>query len=141
MTKSEEYELVPIKPLKDLQAEMKKFRQEIGAKPKNAPKEYTNILNAVSKIENKFELTVKNLKKITDRLDKIIDIFGEDIGEEGEDIDKMGEILKRLETLESVNQDISENLKAVTDELKRRSYLRDRFPGGLPVVYKRSRPV
>ena len=80
---SEEYELIPIKPLKDLQAEMKKFREDL--KQKNAsPKEYLNILNAVQKIENKFELTVKNLSKMTAKLERIIKVFEELGGEEEE---------------------------------------------------------
>ncbi len=74
VNQSEEYELIPIKPLKDLQVEMKKFREDLKKK-NSSPKEYLNILNAVQKIENKFELTVKNLSKMTAKLEGIIKVF------------------------------------------------------------------
>ena len=135
---SEEYELIPIKPLKDLQAEMKKFREDLKKK-NDAPKEYLNILNAVQKIENKFELTVKNLSKMTAKLEKIIRVFEELGGEEEEDVDRLGELIERIEKLEVSNQGLAEKTDALHKSVKRKSYFKERFPKGLPVTYRRTK--
>jgi len=139
MSKSEEYELVPIKPLKDMQAEFKKLKTELGKKKTSSPKEYTNILNAVSKIENRFGLTVKNLTKLTAKLDKIISIFSEDVGEEKEEVDRIGEILSRLESLEQAHNSLKEETKNLHSSIKRKSYFNERFPRGISVKYKRTK--
>ncbi len=137
-SQSEEYELIPIKPLKDLQAEMKKFREDL--KQKNAsPKEYLNILNAVQKIENKFELTVKNLSKMTAKLEGIIKVFEELGGEEEEEVDRLGELIERIEKLEASNQNLSEKTDALHKSVKRKSYFKERFPNGIPVTYRRTK--
>jgi len=61
-SQSEEYELIPIKPLKDLQAEMKKFREDL--KQKNAsPKEYLNILNNLDQLNSKTLMVLSNANK------------------------------------------------------------------------------
>ena len=136
--KSEDYELVPMKPLRDLQAEMKKFREELGKK-NNAPKEYLNILNAVQKIENKFELTVKNLVKMTAKLEKIMKVFEEVEGEEEADVDRLGELIERIERLEVSNQNLSEKTEALHKSVKRKSYFKERFPKGMSVTYRRTK--
>jgi len=136
--KTEEYELIPIKPLKDLQAEMKKFREDLKKK-NSSPKEYLNILNAVQKIENKFELTVKNLSKMTVKLEGIIKVFEELGGEEEEEVDRLGELIERIEKLESSNQNLSEKTDALHKSVKRKSYFKERFPGGIPVTYRRTK--
>ena len=138
VSKSEEYELIPMKPLKDLQAEMKHFREELTKKT-NAPKEYLNILNAVQKIENKFELTVKNLVKMTAKLEKIMQIFEDVETEEEGEVDRLAELIDRIERLEASNQNLSEKTEALHRSVKRKSYFKERFPKGMPVTYRRTK--
>jgi cell division septum initiation protein DivIVA len=138
VSKSEEYELIPMKPLKDLQAEMKHLREELTQKT-NAPKEYLNILNAVQKIENKFELTVKNLVKMTAKLEKIMQVFEDIEGEEEGEVDRLAELIDRIERLEVSNQDLSEKTEALHRSVKRKSYFKERFPKGMPVTYRRTK--
>lgn len=138
VSKSEEYELIPMKPLKDLQAEMKHLREELTKKT-NAPKEYLNILNAVQKIENKFELTVKNLVKMTAKLEKIMQVFEDVEGEEESEIDRLAELIDRIEKLEASNQNLSEKTEALHKSVKRKSYFKERFPKGMPVTYRRTK--
>ncbi|RZD30367.1 MAG: hypothetical protein CXT77_04955 [uncultured DHVE6 group euryarchaeote] len=138
VNQSEEYELIPIKPLKDLQVEMKKFREDLKKK-NSSPKEYLNILNAVQKIENKFELTVKNLSKMTAKLEGIIKVFEELGGEEEEEVDRLGELIERIENLEASNQSLSEKTDALHKSVKRKSYFKERFPSGIPVTYRRTK--
>ena len=135
---SDEFELVPSKKLKELEDELKKVKIS-AAKPKNSPKEYTNILNAVSKIENKFELTVKNLNKLTNKLDKLLEIFSGEIEEEGSDVNQLGEILSRLETLENSNNVLRQETQTLHSSIKRKAYFNERFPRGLKVKYKRTK--
>jgi 5'-3' exonuclease len=138
VSKSEEYELIPMKPLKDLQAEMKHLREELTQKT-NAPKEYLNILNAVQKIENKFELTVKNLVKMTVKLEKIMQIFEDVETEEEGEVDRLAELIDRIERLEASNQNLSEKTEALHRSVKRKSYFKERFPKGMPVTYRRTK--
>jgi len=138
VSKSEEYELIPMKPLKDLQAEMKHLREELTQKT-NAPKEYLNILNAVQKIENKFELTVKNLVKMTAKLEKIMQIFEAVETEEEGEVDRLAELIDRIERLEASNQNLSEKTEALHRSVKRKSYFKERFPKGMPVTYRRTK--
>ena len=138
VSKSEEYELIPMKPLKDLQAEMKHLREELTQKT-NAPKEYLNILNVVQKIENKFELTVKNLVKMTAKLEKIMRVFEDIEGEEEGEVDRLAELIDRIERLEVSNQDLSEKTEALHRSVKRKSYFKERFPKGMPVTYRRTK--
>jgi 5'-3' exonuclease len=138
VSKSEEYELIPMKPLKDLQAEMKHLREELTQKT-NAPKEYLNILNAVQKIENKFELTVKNLVKMTVKLEKIMQIFEDVETEEEGEVDRLVELIDRIERLEASNQNLSEKTEALHRSVKRKSYFKERFPKGMPVTYRRTK--
>jgi len=134
----EEYELIPIKPLKDLQAEMKKFREDLKQK-NSSPKEYLNILNAVQKIENKFELTVKNLSKMTAKLEGIIKVFEELGGEEEEEVDRLGALIERIEKLETSNQNLVDKTDALHKDVKRKSYFKERFSKGIPVTYRRTK--
>ena len=138
VSKSEEYELIPMKPLKDLQAEMKHLREELTQKT-NAPKEYLNILNAVQKIENKFELTVKNLVKMTVKLEKIMQVFEDVETEEESEVDRLAELIDRIERLEASNQNLSEKTEALHRSVKRKSYFKERFPKGMPVTYRRTK--
>jgi chromosome segregation ATPase len=138
VSKSEEYELIPMKPLKDLQAEMKQLREELTKKT-NAPKEYLNILNAVQKIENKFELTVKNLVKMTAKLEKIMQVFEDVETEEEGEVDRLAELIDRIERLEASNQNLSEKTEALHRSVKRKSYFKERFPKGMPVTYRRTK--
>jgi cell division septum initiation protein DivIVA len=138
VSKSEEYELIPMKPLRDLQAEMKHLREELTKKT-NAPKEYLNILNVVQKIENKFELTVKNLVKMTAKLEKIMRVFEDIEGEEEGEVDRLAELIDRIERLEVSNQDLSEKTEALHRSVKRKSYFKERFPKGMPVTYRRTK--
>jgi chromosome segregation ATPase len=138
VSKSEEYELIPMKPLKDLQAEMKQLREELTKKT-TAPKEYLNILNAVQKIENKFELTVKNLVKMTAKLEKIMQVFEDVETEEESEVDRLAELIDRIERLEASNQNLSEKTEALHRSVKRKSYFKERFPKGMPVTYRRTK--
>ena len=138
VSKSEEYELIPMKPLKDLQAEMKHLREELTKKT-SAPKEYLNILNAVQKIENKFELTVKNLVKMTAKLEKIMQVFEDVETEEEGEVDRLAELIDRIERLEASNQNLSEKTEALHRSVKRKSYFKERFPKGMPVTYRRTK--
>ncbi|RZD31179.1 MAG: hypothetical protein CXT77_02895 [uncultured DHVE6 group euryarchaeote] len=138
VSKSEEYELIPMKPLKDLQAEMKHLREELTKKT-NSPKEYLNILNAVQKIENKFELTVKNLVKMTVKLEKIMQVFEDVETEEEGEVDRLAELIDRIERLEASNQNLSEKTEALHRSVKRKSYFKERFPKGMPVTYRRTK--
>jgi chromosome segregation ATPase len=138
VSKSEEYELIPMKPLKDLQAEMKQLREELTKKT-TAPKEYLNILNAVQKIENKFELTVKNLVKMTAKLEKIMQVFEDVETEEEGEVDRLAELIDRIERLEASNQNLSEKTEALHRSVKRKSYFKERFPKGMPVTYRRTK--
>ena len=135
---SDEFELVPSKKLKELETELKRVKT-FAAKPKNSPKEYTNILNAFAKIENKFEFTVKNLNKLTNKLDKILKIFSSDVEEESSEVDQLGEILGRLEKLESSHDTLRQETQNLHSSIKRKSYFNERFPRGLKVKYKRTK--
>ncbi len=135
---SDEFELVPSKKLKELESELKKIKS-LDKKSKNSPKEYTNILNSVQKIETKFELTVKNLNKLTNKLDNLLKIFSGDIDETSEEVDQLGEILSRLEKLEGSHESLRQETQNLHSSIKRKSYFNERFPRGLKVKYKRTK--
>ena len=96
-------------------------------------------MNAFAKIENKFEFTVKNLNKLTNKLDKILKIFSSDVEEEGSEVDQLGEILARLEKLENSNESLRQETKNLHSSIKRKSYFNERFPRGLKIKYRRTK--
>jgi len=135
---SDEFELVPSKKLKELETELNKVKNSNKKQPASS-KEYTNILNAFAKIENKFEFTVKTLNKLTNKLDKILKIFSSDVEEEGSEVDQLGEILARLEKLENSNESLRQETKNLHSSITRKSYFDERLPRGLKIKYRRTK--
>ena len=94
---NDEFELISVKELKNLKEELIELKKSPKIKSNsNNPKEYVNIFNSISRIENKFEITIKNLNKMMNKLDKITSIFDADIQTEEEDVNKLNELILRL---------------------------------------------
>ena len=139
---SDEFELISVKELKNLKEELIELKKSPKIKSNsNNPKEYVNIFNSITRIENKFEITIKNLNKMMNKLDKITSIFDTDIQTEEEDINKLNELISRLENLEKSNKDLSDKTENLHNSIKRKSYFNERFPNGLNVKYKRTKSL
>ncbi len=133
--KGKEYELVPIKPIKDLQSEIKKLQKQLSKK--GSPKEFTKILNASTETQKSVKSIVKTTSQVNANISNLLKIF-EGAGDE-EHENPHPEIITRLEALEAQNKKLTEKLEKVFGELRRLSYFKERLPHGLPVMYKRSR--
>ena len=139
---NDEFELISVKELKNLKEELIELKKSPKIKSNsNNPKEYVNILNSISRIENKFEITIKNLNKMMNKLDKIASIFDSDIQTEEEDLNKLNELISRLENLEKSNKDLSDKTENLHNSIKRKSYFNERFPNGLSLKYKRTKTL
>jgi DNA repair exonuclease SbcCD ATPase subunit len=139
---NDEFELISVKELKNLKEELIELKKSPKIKSNsNNPKEYVNIFNSISRIENKFEITIKNLNKMMNKLDKIASIFDSDIQTEEEDLNKLNELISRLENLEKSNKDLSEKTENLHNSIKRKSYFNERFPNGLSLKYKRTKTL
>ena len=139
---NDEFELISVKELKNLKEELIELKKSPKIKSNsNNPNEYVNILNSISRIENKFEITIKNLNKMMNKLDKIASIFDSDIQTEEDDINKLNELISRLENLEKSNKDLSEKTENLHNSIKRKSYFNERFPNGLSLKYKRTKTL
>ena len=138
MAKEKEYELIPIKPLKDLQTELKKLSAQIS-KSSQSPKELVKVLNSNLETQKTVKSIVKTIAQIKDQMGNMNKLFKDvdvDIGEEEDE--SINELLKRMDKIEGQNNKIMEELTNINEDLKRLSYFKERLPQGLPVVYKRS---
>lgn len=135
MASGKEYELVPIKPIKDLQSEIKKLTIKMS-KGDNSSKEVTKILNSNIEIQKTNKATLKKLNELKDKMSKLVDIF-ENVEEAAEE-DPHPELMKKLEHIEKNHDKLEERLDKIVKELRRLSYFKERLPPGLPIVYKRS---
>ncbi len=128
-----DYELVPIKPIKDLQAEIKKLQTQISKK--DSSKESVKVLNSNLETQKTIKSLQNTLNKISDKVSDLSSFFE---GLEEEEENPHPEMIKRLEVLENQNKELAVELKSISGEIRRLSYFKERLPPGLPVVYKRS---
>ena len=139
---NDEFELISVKELKNLKQELIDLKKKPTKSLVNSnPKEYVNILNSINKIENKFEITIKNLNKMMNKLDKITSIFDSDIQTEEEDINKLSELINKIESIEISQSELKEKTEKLHNSIKRKSYFNERFPNGLSVKYKRTKSL
>jgi len=139
---NDEFELISVKELKNLKQELIDLKKKPTKSSINYnPKEYVNILNSINKIENKFEITIKNLNKMMNKLDKITSIFDSDIQTEEEDINKLSELINKIESIETSQSELKEKTENLHNSIKRKAYFNERFPNGLSVKYKRTKSL
>ena len=139
---NDEFELISVKELKNLKQELIDLKKKPVKNSVNSnPKEYVNIFNSIQRIENKFEITIKNLNKMMNKLEKITSIFDSDIQTEEEDINKLAELINKIESLENSQSDLKDKTEKLHNSIKRKSYFNERFPNGLSVKYKRTKSL
>ena len=139
---NDEFELIAVKELKNLKQELIDLKKKPVKNSVNSnPKEYVNIFNSIQRIENKFEITIKNLNKMMNKLEKITSIFDSDIQTEEEDINKLAELINKIESLENSQSDLKDKTEKLHNSIKRKSYFNERFPNGLSVKYKRTKSL
>ena len=139
---NDEFELISVKELKNLKQELIDLKKKpVKSSVNSNPKEYVNIFNSIQRIENKFEITIKNLNKMMNKLEKITSIFDSDIQTEEEDINKLTELINKIESLENSQSDLKDKTEKLHNSIKRKSYFNERFPNGLSVKYKRTKSL
>lgn len=136
MPAQKEYELVPIKPIKDLQTEIKKLQSKLSKD--SSPKEITQLLNSNLETQRAVKSMLKKMSETKDQISNLVGIFeaveaGNDHGE-----DPHPAIVDRLDALEQQNQKVLQEFEKIQTELRRLSYFKERLPPGLPIVYRRS---
>lgn len=139
---NDEFELISVNELQNLKQELIDLKKKPVKNSVNSnPKEYVNIFNSIQRIENKFEITIKNLNKMMNKLEKITSIFDSDIQTEEEDINKLAELINKIESLENSQSDLKDKTEKLHNSIKRKSYFNERFPNGLSVKYKRTKSL
>lgn len=136
MSPDKEYELMPLKPIKDLQSEIKKLTNII-AKRDSPQKEFAKALNASLETQKSVKSMLKKLNDVNSNLIKLNSVF-ENVEDADITEEPHPELLNRLQRVESQNKSITEMLQSMQDEMKRLSYFKERLPPGMPVVYHRT---
>lgn len=136
MAQHKEYELMPIKPIKDIQAELKRLKKEVE-KASKPSKELTKVLNSNIETQKTVKSLVKTISKINDNVSNLYAVFKE-VETEVEEDDPHPKLVAKLIALEEQNKQLSTELTNIQEEIKRLSYFKERLPSGLPVVYRRS---
>lgn len=135
MPKKSEYELMPVKPLKELKKEIQKLKNDLK-KDDGSAKILTKVLNANLEIKKKIDTMLKEHKRVTDNLKQVVKFFETiETSEESEEAEQK-EIIKELRDR---TRDISEKINSLNEEIRRHKYFKERLPGGVPVVYRRTR--
>jgi len=133
MVKDKEYELVPIKPIKDLQLEIRKLQSQLSKK--DSQKDFTKILNSNLETQKSVKSILNTTNKLNDQLSNLLKIFKDVEAEE----EHNPEILNRLTVIETQNKELTEKFEKVFAELRRLSYFKENLPQGLPVTYRRTK--
>lgn len=136
MPAQKEYELVPIKPIKELRAEIKKLQANLSKN--SSPKELTQLLNSNIETQRAVKSMLKKMSETKDHISNLVEIFEAVEGEELGGDDPHPKIVERLDSIEEQNQKISQDLEKIQNELRRLSYFKEHLPPGLPIVYRRS---
>jgi len=116
---SDEYELIPIKPLNDIKKEINKLAKHLKDDDKHT-KIMSKILNSNVQTKNKIDETLKETTKINKRVNKILELFDSANVEEEikEDDDELKKVYKKIDNLEEQNNKISEALKQILKWLR-----------------------
>ena len=135
MPKKAEYELMPVKPLRDLKREFQKLKNELK-QGDSSTKVLTKVLNANVEIKKKIDVMLKEQKRVTDNLKNVVSFF-ESIEETEEEEDvELKDIVKELK---EQNKAILEQIQSLNEEIKRHRYFKERLPSGLSVYYQRTK--
>ena len=144
MAKSEEYELVPIKPIKDLKQEINKLREELKKhiKEDGKTKGFTKILNSNLQTKKQVDSLMKSFNTLNDNINNLLKLFEaletEDEQVEGE-VTQFQVVLEKLANLEDNHKKLHDSVHDLSDALKRSTYLHHKLPSGVPIVYKKTK--
>jgi len=135
MPKSAEYELMPVKPLKELKKEFQKLKNELK-KDDGSVKILAKVLNSNIEIQKRITSMLKEHQKVTDNLKNVVKFFETiEETEEGEDT----ELKEAVRELREQNKRILTQIDELNAELKRHRYFKERFPRNIPLVYRRTK--
>ena len=135
MAKKAEYELMPIKPIKELKREFQKLKNELKTGDKS-DKILTKVLNSNVEINKKLKDMVKEQRKDTNTLKRIANFFESvEAAEDAEDT----QFREAVKEMRENNKLILEQVNSLNEEIRRHRYFIETFPRGLKLVYQRTR--
>ncbi len=135
MSKKSEYELMPVKPIKELKREIQKLKNELK-KEDSSSKILTKVLNSNIEIQKKIEAMLKETRKVTDNLRNVVNFFESiEAGEESEETE-LREVIKELR---EQTKSILEQINLLNEEIRRHKFFKERLTRGIPVIYQKTR--
>lgn len=141
MVNTQDYELVPVKPLQDIKNELKELRKSLGQK-EDVSKAVTKILNSNIVMQHKFAEMLKRLDAISTNLKNLLGIFDDlevDEKEVAEDEAAAKELSEKFEDVASQSKQILDRLDLIEKKLERENYFKERIPKNIPLVYRRTK--
>ncbi len=132
MPHKEEYELMPVKPIRELKKEIQKLKNELK-KEDGSSKVLTKVLNSNIQIQKKIEAMLKENKRISDNLKNVVSVFESFEAEEEENVKE------DVQELKEQNKQILQKLDDLNSVLQRATYFKERFPRGANLVYRRTK--
>lgn len=135
MPKKSEYELMPVKPLKELKNELQKLKNELK-KDDGSAKILVKVLNSNIEIQKKITAMLNEHRRVTDSLRSVVKFF-ESI-ETTEEIEEK-ELRTGIKELVEQNKNLLAQVGELNAEIRRHKYFKERLPRGLSLVYQRTK--
>lgn len=137
-TSSDEYELMPVKPLRDLQKEVKQLRKVLQKEDK-MHEVMIKILNSNVQTQRQVMQTMHKLEEVKNSLNKfnrLITEINEDVEDEPKHLDEINNKFKGLETNQKT---IEKVLNKVLGIINRKEYFKLNIPRNVPIMYRRTK--
>lgn len=136
---SDEYELMPIKPLHDLKKEVKQLRKELQKEDK-MHEVMVKILNSNIQTQRQVMETMHKLEEVKASLNKFNRLISEINEAAGDEIDDgVDELNKKLKVLQTNQNKIVKTLNKMSDVLSRKEFFKLNMPRSVPIVYRRTK--
>jgi len=141
---SDDYELMPVKPIQDLQKEVKALRKELTKETKYE-KLLVKHLNVNVILNRKVTEISNELNKTNQKIEKIMKVFvamaeAEEDESLKEHTNKIKELSRKIEILADHNKKLGEMMDLISKEIKNQRYFKNRFlPKGMKIKYSRTK--
>lgn len=129
----DEYELIPIKPLQNLQKEIRQLRKELQ-KENNAEKLLIKLLNSNLQTQQKIIEQNYKLEEVKTHLKKFIDII-KDIELDDEHVREINKIHTKLDDLHDKHDNLMRAFRQFSSSASFSAFRR--LPSGIPIKYIR----
>jgi len=136
---SDEYELMPIKPLHDLKKEVRQLRTELQKEDK-MHEVMVKILNSNIQTQRQVMETMHKLEEVKNSLHKFTKLLSElndEVDEQPDD--SFNKIITKLNNIETNHKEVVKSLNKITEANNKKEYFKLNMPRKVPLVYRRTK--